>query len=170
MVNWTLAQKNFVWELLDQGKSAAEIGNMMGVSKGTVMGRIHRDPNLRDKMKAAFAARPVRLPSTRIMIDKDKKTKKQDVPPPPPPPPVRSWVPETFPELRKDRVPPITDCMALIDVRANCRWPLHDDDRVIGGIICCGAAIPPDAVYCEFHRNLGRTLPYKIYRKTKELT
>lgn len=131
-----IAQK--VIKLWDEGYSATEIGNNLGMTRNSVMGHVHRARcagikiNRAKEIRSGSVEKPPRKVRNRSIIMKAKKESKP-LPPLPPLPPMKAK--------------PLT----LMQLTPNsCRYIINDDPKKV---LFCGS---PKKVrsYCKVHADL----------------
>jgi GcrA cell cycle regulator len=113
--------------LWSEGKSASEIGSLLGVTKNAILGKIHRLGLRRNVHKAPLEPRPPR-PRTRAATARTPAAKEKNAQPGPSD---RGAVSEPERDRKEKAIP-------LFRVRpVTCRWPLWADDA------------KPDHSYCD---------------------
>lgn len=120
----------------EEGRSAKWIADRLGVSRGAVLGKVHR-------MGWSGSEKHKKPPA--------KKWKPMDKPMPSLP---KCAPKRALPSMQKDIVPeegdpPLEERVHLLDLQIrHCRWPLFDE----GGSMFCGRRTPTaQGPYCEEH-------------------
>jgi hypothetical protein len=125
---WSKEQERVVVAMLIEGMSASGIASVFQISRNAAIGRIARNPDLHKYVRT----KPRKAPRVPKKIFKENKRME----------PVQSAEPKPAP-MRP---------MPLIDTgSSHCKWPIADDDSVLGGILCCGRPVGFEMVYCEPH-------------------
>lgn len=154
---WTAEERSHVASLILDGKSCRAIGSMLDLTRNAVIGRIHRDKDLRPLLTEH--GHPAR---TRKAASKPKpppKPKPTPVPKPPAPPPAAArkadptdWGAWEDTEAQATRKPPAKSPKPLMDLgRFECRFPVLENAAVVGGYLFCSEATRPEEVYCGHH-------------------
>lgn len=128
---WTEADRQTVAELLLAGKSAALIGQLIGLNRNQVIGRLYRDRELHWLIGKKYSA--VKMPREK------------------PPKPKQSALPQPAPlGLSGMRQVP------LLGLRSHeCRFAVAEDRNVVGNHLFCGKPTGASDVYCRQHRALA---------------
>lgn len=146
---WTEDERKVTLSMLREGCKPRAIAHVLHKSKNSVIGKIHRDPDM-----ASFRpGRPKR-------VERPKKHKThapvEVLPPAPPPPRPKLVLPPVLPKPAPlpvaDIKPPKMWLRPLVELGASdCHYPAKDAPRAVGGVLYCGAHVRPGASYCDFH-------------------
>jgi GcrA cell cycle regulator len=133
--NWTEERIAQLKELWFEGFSASECGKKLGVSRNSVIGKIHRlGLSGSDRKRRVTSMRNPRKATAAQLLE----TTEQEVGRP------------EIPQMRSDLRPPFT--LTLLELKPGmCRWP-HGDRAPYR---FCGAEQAPSSSYCEEHRRLS---------------
>jgi GcrA cell cycle regulator len=127
-MQWSDDQFQTLKGLIDQGLSARQIGNELGVSRNAVIGKVHRGG------LTFFRAQG---PEKNMPRKRQGRTRRYQAPEPNPrarPPSLPAPAPESF-----------ADPVTFADLREiHCRWPVNH-------MIYCGADRLPGSSYCARH-------------------
>jgi GcrA cell cycle regulator len=135
---WTGGSVNWLRELWGSGLSCRQIGNEMGVTRNSIIGKVHRLGLSKRKRSPQVQARVAgRRPDG---FRRKPLPKATEAPVPQPyvePPPL---------------TPPATAC-SLLDLQpSQCRWPYGD----AGHFLFCGATNDARGSYCAGHTMVAR--------------
>jgi hypothetical protein len=147
---WTTEKTEQLFSLLEQGKSAREIGEIFGMGRMAVLGKAHREKVKRghipeprklvlDGVKRAYTFRPQPKPSTEGV----------------------GFIMPTIPAPAPQKGPAV----GLLDV-TGCKWPVAEDPSLIGGQAFCNHAKADGKPYCPFHVNAS-IAPYSAELKRR---
>jgi GcrA cell cycle regulator len=141
--SWNEADRDRVKRMLIDGWSRDRISKAMGMSRSAAVGRIFRDPKLREIApglpRQATQPRKWRMP---VPLSKVKPPRRD--------PAIREKV-ASLP-------PPAVRNVPLSELLANeCRWPVTADDVRPGEHLFCGAKTRPLQHWCPYHRLIGYT-------------
>jgi GcrA cell cycle regulator len=114
--------------LVAQDYSAGQIGEALGITRGAVMGKVHR--------MGLKLTREARKPAAiRRLIKRPKKMIKAIRPPATPP-----------------EVPPVNGPIGIMELTAfTCRWPIGERSP----FLFCGTSKPAGGPYCREHARLA---------------
>ena len=125
-MSWTEERVEELKRLWETGKSASEIGKILGVSKNSVVGKAHR-------LKLQARPSPIRRgTTTKPKVSQPKQPPKPRVEVAPAPPP-----PQPQPQVRRDGKGP------------KCLWPIGDPGEP--DFHFCEAPAVPGKPYCAEH-------------------
>ena len=133
---WSDDDRKKVAALLIEGASAAQVGEVVGISRNAAIGRISRDPLLHPLM---------RNPSASFTTVHHLHPWRNA-----PRPPSEPIPPDPEPEPDEQLVP------LIATGSTRCKWPIRADPAALGGMLCCGRPVKADQVYCEIHRKRAR--------------
>lgn len=122
-MTWTPDRVALLQKLWDEGKSTAEIGRQLGVTKNAVVGKAHR---------MALPSRPSPISRRRL-----KAVLASPLPKP------------TFRPFPRPSAEPEPDPFARGKTRTKCQWPIGDPREE--GFHFCGATPEPGRSYCTEH-------------------
>jgi hypothetical protein len=123
---WNDNEVQMVATMLDEGASASVIASIFNITRNAAIGRIARNPDLHKHVK----------PKLRRKVKRSIPLKATPV--------------KTKPAVAS-KVEPVKP-MPLIDTGSlHCKWPIADDETVLGGILCCGDPVSFGLVYCVPH-------------------
>lgn len=129
-------ERDKIASMIKAGWSRRRIADAFNMGRNALLGRIHRDKQLRGIAGPPQPRQPrERRPSVpSVPIPKKHKSAPEAVRKEPPPP---------LPEMR--RVP-------LFELeRGECKWPVEMDSKVPGGHLFCGAATKDLQGWCPYH-------------------
>jgi hypothetical protein len=132
------------------GASATEIARAAGLTRGMVLGQVHRRRKAGDSRFSPRPRSPGRTRAERLELDRVRKARRR-AGLPPPPPKVRVVKPAGEEVGNRRRVPaPVEKPRAprlLIDLGPlDCRWPVGE--AADGRHLFCGQARTPRRPYC----------------------
>jgi hypothetical protein len=132
---WSQEQEQVVVAMLADGLSASVIAARFDLTRNAVIGRIARNPELHKFVR--------RTPGKQTATPPPKKSREK----------FTVIIRET---RARSTVPPMRP-MPLIDTGSRfCKWPIEDNEAVLGGILCCGRLVSFGAVYCGPHLEAAR--------------
>lgn len=125
---WSEDDRRQVASWLLSGQSLAGVARMLGVTRGTVIGRVHRDVTL-----SIYAGKAM------VKMEHDRHPDRDHlecVEVFPRASPALAWTPEPG------------GVVLLMLTRTSCKWPVRETEQ---GHLFCGADCKPGRVYCERH-------------------
>lgn len=145
---WTPALKARAKELLDQGYSKREIGDVLGVSRNSVIGMMHRAGWTSPRTSSDNAPPRTRKKSAGVKMSRPRSVTHTGRPRPlHNGPPVIRVEPVTFPVLEN------TTPVHLLDLEPHhCRWPGEF-------MFHCGAPRHERSTYCAYHHAIAWVKP-----------
>jgi hypothetical protein len=162
---WTAEKTEQLFSLLEQGKSAREIGIIFGMGRMAILGKAHRE-----KIKRGHIPEPRKrilegLGSERISPELFRHTA-----------PKRVYTFRSQPKPSTEGVgfilpaapapaPQAGPAVGLLDV-TGCKWPVAEDPSLIGGKAFCNHAKADGSSYCPHHKQKARsTQPVSTWLK-----
>lgn len=141
-MEWTEVDDATLRQLLKERKSAKQIGDLLGRSKNSIIGRCHR-LGLSKKSKATRTRARARQPQPhgQTLLRQASSTKKSTVKPPQP------YIERKAPKVG-------TTCTLLELTNQSCRFPFGDP-RSPDFRFCGGPANYPQTPYCDLHMRLA---------------
>jgi hypothetical protein len=132
---WSETDRQEVAALLLAGKSAALIGQLIGLNRNQVIGRLYRDRELHRLIGKKYSA---------VRIARDKK-------------PGKRCCPAMLPLAAKpDSALPGMRQVPLLGLRSHeCRFAVAEDHSVTGNHLFCGRPTTPNEMYCREHRAIA---------------
>lgn len=175
---WTDEMVESLKKMWDEGLSTGEIGKRLGVSKNSIVGKVHRlqliarpspikkkDPNTapkaKEKTSSKSSEKPVKQEKPKAEAKEAPKTEVQPTPKPQPEAktsaPAKKSLPEKEPEAYMNVSIPVMhtpkkpgDKITVTDLdNHTCRWPLGDPKDE--NFHFCGAPVRIGQTYCEEH-------------------
>lgn len=147
---WNEVDRQQVAAWLLAGKSMGRIARLMGVTRGVVIGRVHRDRDLHQCVGQIIVEKAVK---------RDKKPKTRSVPVVPPLKPHAKHA-EPF-DCVEVKAPPLTikvelKAKPLTELRrGECRWPVAEADVIGGHLFCAQPAARYEGPYCDRHQRVA---------------
>ena len=131
--DWTDARIAELKELWFEGFSASECGKKLGVSRNSVIGKIHRLGLSGSDRKRRITSMPNPRKAPAHLLKTEQEVSRPEIP-----------------QMRPDLRPPFT--LTLLELRPGmCRWPQGER----APYRFCGAGQAPSSSYCEEHRRLS---------------
>lgn len=138
---WSDADKNRIADYLVAGLSASKIAaHFDGVSRGAIIGVIHRD----ERLKAiGLTKRPPPRPKPELYVDTQKRITE---------PHTRSRIRLPPTPRKPDQAAPVSREMLLHELDSQqCKWPTNDPPK--GGVFrFCGHQRAEKGPYCTYHQ------------------
>ncbi len=139
-MDWTPERISEACAMVDQGISYSTIGRHFGCSKGAVIGKVRREQirlGLRQTVKQSDT------------VAKQTKTRREAIP-------TMAKVGTILPALPTPvkAVARLGKPCGILDV-TGCKWPLEDDDRIIGGKAFCNSPKDEGCPYCAEHKAMS---------------
>jgi GcrA cell cycle regulator len=135
--NWLTERVNELKALWASGLTATQVGKRLGVSRGAVLGKLHRE-NGAVRAPLPKSQRPKRKPPTRKVVQYE--------------PPKLSLEPIELVNLPPDESP---FACSIIELTAkSCRWPLDNHPTVDVPMRYCGAPMTSGS-YCSRHARIA---------------
>lgn len=141
-IEWTPAQVEELISLWRQGRTSYELAVHFGVTRNSIMGKLHRE-----KLRRAAQGDPIerRRVANEGTITKRRYTRREAM--------------LTLPEragsvmriVEPAPTPPDQGQLASIVDVSGCRWPVKDDPEYIGGVAFCNHSQRENSPYCEYH-------------------
>jgi hypothetical protein len=132
---WTPEKVEQLFSLLEQGKSAREIGAIFGMGRMAILGKAHRE-----KVRRGHVPEP-----RKRVLDGTPRTYTFRAAPKPSTEGVGFIMP-AIPTPAPQRGPAV----GLLDV-TGCKWPVAEDASLIGGHAFCNHAKADGKPYCPYH-------------------
>jgi hypothetical protein len=159
-MEWTPAQVEELMTLWRQGLTSYEIARHFGITRNSVMGRLHREKrHLADKGES-IERRRVANEGT---ITKRRYTRREPMLTlPSSAESVSAYVAPKLP------APDLGQLASIVDV-TGCKWPVREDADFIGGQAFCNhPKRDDDSPYCPYHAKIAST-PYRMKLDGKTL-
>jgi hypothetical protein len=129
-----------------QGRTSYEIARQFGITRNSVMGRLHREKKRLADKGESIERRRVANEGT---ITKRRYTRREAM--------------LTLPEragsvmriVEPAPTPPDQGQLASIVDVTGCRWPIKDDPEYIGGVAFCNHSQRENSPYCEYHARVN---------------
>lgn len=143
--NWTPEAVEQLLAMRAAGKSASEIGEVFGVTRSTILGKVDRE----------LKRRGLRV-DRRVKSDTVPKRKY-----------TRSEAMLTLPERAlsvsayvapKPVAPDLGQLASIVDV-TGCKWPVRDDPEFVGGKAFCNHTAADGSSYCPYHKAKATYIP-----------
>jgi GcrA cell cycle regulator len=150
MVKWTAKLEERLSELWLEGLSCSQIAETMksGITRNSVIGKVHRLGLHEKRPRQPSAPKPARLPRRSVQqiaaaaaLTKKLRNKAEPKFLPAPLPNASAWTP----------LPGTTPVSLLALADGVCRWPVGDDTRHL----FCGCEAAPGASYCVHHKAMA---------------
>lgn len=124
-----------ILEMWEQGKSGGEIANKLGVTRSSIMGRIHR---MRNESNIKYRAKNISVKSDRVVRTRDKaKSYKK----------LRTFIPV------EQIIPKPKHSVSILDLQHwSCRYIVGDPKKPLDRIYC--GQVSEKWSYCKDHAQL----------------
>lgn len=149
---WTDAERGEVARLLIDGLSARLVGEKVGLTRNAVIGRCHRDAELRPLLASQHAG------VNQYWHAPGRKRGRPPKPPKPPKPDRKTEVQPAAtvaPPMPWRAAQPASQHMLMLPLKTlgfdECKWPVASSSKVIGGFLFCGRDTVAEHVYCAEH-------------------
>lgn len=158
---WTKERVQQLSSYMAEGKSAAEIANLLGNTRSAIIGAAARRGLVWWRSQRAS---PGEKPKPRRLSEIDAarlerlRARARALSRPPRPSLLKAR------RLPKARPEPIARNIPLLDLtEGDCRWPTRDEPAAIGRFLFCGCQVSRGSPYCEAHlrRSVDRSLDSK---------
>lgn len=172
--NWTEEAILQMLALAKEGRSSREIALILGTSRNSVIGKLHRE-EVRRGIKIYQPSAPARprvniLPAKPISPELERNTTPKRTYTRAIPPPslsatgVGTVLRPVKLHLKKGKL------VGILNV-TGCRWPIYEDESVIGGEVFCNAKQRDGSSYCPHHAEVNRaSYSAELIRRTVRST
>lgn len=141
-MEWTFEQVEELITLWRQGRTSYELAAHFGITRNSIMGKLHRE-----KLRRAEQGEPIerRRVANEGTITKRRYTRRE------PMLTLASSAGSVMRIVEPAPTPPDEGQLASIVDVVGCRWPVKDDPEMIGGVAFCNHAQRDKSPYCEYH-------------------
>jgi GcrA cell cycle regulator len=141
-IDWTPAQVEELISLWRQGRTSYELATHFGVTRNSIMGKLHREKLRREKTGDPIERRALANNGT---IVKRRYTRREPMLTLP------SSAGSVMRIVEPAPAPPDQGQLASIVDVTGCRWPVKDDPGYVGGVAFCNHEQRDGSPYCPYH-------------------